>query len=90
VFAGFQDSSGLRLLSLQQVVKALFLRVSKRILSKRSYTPLFFAAVSIAPRLYAWTLMPMDWNTNSYHHGHIMKTERLRARENYLLRRGAR
>ena len=43
----------------------------QRILSKRSYTLLFFAAVSLAPRLYAWTLMPMDWNPDSYHHWQI-------------------
>ena len=41
------------------------------ILSHRLYTLLFFMAASLIPRLFAWSQLPLDWNTDSYHHWQI-------------------
>jgi len=41
------------------------------ILTNRLYTFLFFTAIGVIPRLIAWVLLPLDWNSDSYHHWQI-------------------
>jgi len=40
-------------------------------LSNRVYAFLFFFSVALAPRIVTWALIPIDWNTDSYHHWQI-------------------
>ena len=41
------------------------------ILSNPRYTYLFFTIVALIPRLVVWASIPVDWNSDSYHHWQI-------------------
>jgi hypothetical protein len=41
------------------------------ILTNPTYTFLLFFSIAIIPRILVWTLIPLDWNFDSYHHWQI-------------------
>ncbi|MBU7005006.1 MAG: glycosyltransferase family 39 protein, partial [Theionarchaea archaeon] len=41
------------------------------VLSNPRYTFLLFLLVALAPRIYVWSRIPVDWNSDSYHHWQI-------------------
>ena len=41
------------------------------VLSDPRYTFLFFLCVALAPRAFVWSRIPVDWNSDSYHHWQI-------------------
>jgi hypothetical protein len=52
--------------------------VEKRLytaLTNPRYTFLLFFSIAIIPRIIVWTLIPLDWNSDSYHHWQMMKTD---------------
>ena len=52
--------------------------VEKRLytaLTNPRYTFLLFFSIAIIPRILVWTLIPLDWNSDSYNHGQIMITD---------------
>ena len=36
---------------------------------------IFLFSVAVIARLVVWTLIPMDWNSDSYHHWQNIKTD---------------
>ena len=41
------------------------------IFSNKLYAFLFFFSLAVVPRLVVWSLLPLDWNSDSYHHWQI-------------------
>ncbi|UCH57744.1 MAG: hypothetical protein JSV18_02200 [Candidatus Bathyarchaeota archaeon] len=41
------------------------------IMTRPRYTLLFFFSIALIPRLLVWTIIPIDWNSDSYHHWQI-------------------
>jgi hypothetical protein len=52
--------------------------VEKRLytaLTNPKYTFLLFFSIAIIPRIIVWTIIPLDWNSDSYHHWQSMKSD---------------
>jgi hypothetical protein len=45
------------------------------ILSNPRYTYIFFSLIAIIPRIIVWASIPVDWNSDSYHHWQSMKSD---------------
>jgi len=41
------------------------------ILSNPKYTYIFFSLIAFIPRILVWASIPVDWNSDSYHHWQI-------------------
>ena len=41
------------------------------VLSRKYRTLVFFIVLGIVPRLIVWSLIPVDWNSDSFHHWQI-------------------
>jgi len=41
------------------------------VLSNPRYTFLFFLCIALVPRIFVWSRIPVDWNSDSYHHWQI-------------------
>jgi hypothetical protein len=42
-----------------------------KVLSSPRYTFLLFFSIAVIPRIIVWALIPLDWNSDSYHHWQI-------------------
>jgi len=45
------------------------------VLSRKYRTLLFFIALGFILRLIVWYFIPPDWNSDSFHHWQVMKTD---------------